>query len=39
MEQTGSVKWTCLIGGASKWKHGQILRKKIGDTATGGTFH
>jgi S-adenosylmethionine:tRNA ribosyltransferase-isomerase len=31
MEQTGRVKWTCLIGGASKWKHGQILRKKIGE--------
>ena len=23
------VLWHCLIGGASKWKHGQILEKKI----------
>ena len=38
MEQTGSVKWTCLIGGASKWKHGQILRKKISETALEARF-
>ncbi|WP_262915717.1 S-adenosylmethionine:tRNA ribosyltransferase-isomerase [Niabella ginsengisoli] len=25
MNKTGSVKWLCLIGGASKWKSGQIL--------------
>ena len=25
------VLWKCLIGGASKWKHGQVLEKKIGD--------
>lgn len=24
-----TVKWLCLIGGASKWKHGQILQKEI----------
>jgi len=29
MNQHGKVLWRCLIGGASKWKHGQILRKKI----------
>jgi S-adenosylmethionine:tRNA ribosyltransferase-isomerase len=29
MEQTGTVLWICLIGGASKWKKGQILEKKI----------
>src|SRR5689334_3188006 len=29
MLQQGSVYWKCLIGGASKWKHGQILEKKI----------
>jgi S-adenosylmethionine:tRNA ribosyltransferase-isomerase len=23
------VKWNCLIGGASKWKHGDILEKEI----------
>ncbi|HTB24994.1 MAG TPA: S-adenosylmethionine:tRNA ribosyltransferase-isomerase, partial [Puia sp.] len=38
MEQTGSVKWTCLIGGASKWKHGQILRKKINETVLEARF-
>ncbi|HEY4110665.1 S-adenosylmethionine:tRNA ribosyltransferase-isomerase [Puia sp.] len=27
--QTGEVKWKCLIGGASKWKPGQILRKEM----------
>jgi S-adenosylmethionine:tRNA ribosyltransferase-isomerase len=27
--QTASVRWKCLIGGASKWKKGQILGKKI----------
>lgn len=29
MNQHGHVLWQCLIGGASKWKHGQILEKKI----------
>jgi S-adenosylmethionine:tRNA ribosyltransferase-isomerase len=23
------VLWQCLVGGASKWKHGQVLEKKI----------
>ncbi|MDO6435496.1 S-adenosylmethionine:tRNA ribosyltransferase-isomerase [Flavitalea sp. BT771] len=27
MAQTGKVRWKCLIGGASKWKAGQVLRK------------
>ena len=30
MLQQERVLWKCLIGGASKWKHGQILEKKIG---------
>ena len=30
MAQTGRVRWKCLIGGASKWKAGQVLVKKIG---------
>lgn len=38
MEQMGSVKWTCLIGGASKWKHSQILRKKISETVLEARF-
>jgi S-adenosylmethionine:tRNA ribosyltransferase-isomerase len=29
MHQTKTVYWKCLIGGASKWKHGQILTKEI----------
>jgi S-adenosylmethionine:tRNA ribosyltransferase-isomerase len=29
MMQTGTVRWKCLIGGASKWKAGQVLRKTI----------
>jgi S-adenosylmethionine:tRNA ribosyltransferase-isomerase len=31
MAQTGKVRWKCLIGGASKWKAGQVLVKNIGD--------
>jgi len=30
MAQTGRVRWKCLIGGASKWKAGQVLRKEVG---------
>ena len=29
MLQHEKVLWHCLIGGASKWKHGQTLEKKI----------
>jgi S-adenosylmethionine:tRNA ribosyltransferase-isomerase len=29
MRQRGAVSWQCMIGGASKWKHGQVLTKKI----------
>jgi len=29
MLQQGSVKWKCLIGGASKWKTGLVLQKNI----------
>lgn len=29
MAQTGNVLWKCLVGGASKWKHGELLQKKI----------
>ena len=29
MMQQGNVLWKCLVGGASKWKRGQILEKKI----------
>lgn len=29
MQQTESVNWRCLIGGASKWKHGLVLQKEL----------
>jgi S-adenosylmethionine:tRNA ribosyltransferase-isomerase len=29
MMQKGKVHWKCLIGGASKWKPGQVLHKSI----------
>jgi S-adenosylmethionine:tRNA ribosyltransferase-isomerase len=29
LQQTGKVWWHCLVGGASKWKPGQILQKNI----------
>lgn len=29
MLQKEKVLWHCLVGGASKWKHGQILEKRI----------
>jgi len=30
MQEKGSVSWKCMIGGASKWKHGMVLEKRIG---------
>lgn len=35
LTQTGSVRWKCLIGGASKWKPGQVLRKEMPFGASG----
>ncbi|HUP12583.1 MAG TPA: S-adenosylmethionine:tRNA ribosyltransferase-isomerase [Niastella sp.] len=29
MTQKGRVSWICLIGGASKWKPGQVLEKRM----------
>lgn len=29
MKQEGMVFWQCMVGGASKWKHGQVLEKRI----------
>jgi S-adenosylmethionine:tRNA ribosyltransferase-isomerase len=29
MLQQGKIYWQCLVGGASKWKHGQSLKKII----------
>ncbi|HLI91982.1 MAG TPA: S-adenosylmethionine:tRNA ribosyltransferase-isomerase, partial [Puia sp.] len=31
MARTGAVRWKCLIGGASKWKPGQVLAKQVGE--------
>ncbi len=30
MSQQGKVWWKCMVGGASKWKRGQVLEKEIG---------
>jgi S-adenosylmethionine:tRNA ribosyltransferase-isomerase len=29
LSSTGSILYKCLIGGASKWKHGMVLQKKV----------
>ena len=29
LQQKEKAQWQCLIGGASKWKHGQVLEKRI----------
>lgn len=29
LHQQGSVEWLCMIGGASKWKAGQVLSKTL----------
>jgi S-adenosylmethionine:tRNA ribosyltransferase-isomerase len=29
MSATECVEWRCLVGGASKWKHGAILQKEL----------
>jgi len=34
MTQKGAVRWKCLIGGAGKWKPGQVLHKTITLTST-----
>jgi S-adenosylmethionine:tRNA ribosyltransferase-isomerase len=31
MQQKGSVNWKCMVGGASKWKRGLVLEKKLPD--------
>ncbi|MBC7904744.1 MAG: S-adenosylmethionine:tRNA ribosyltransferase-isomerase [Gemmatimonadaceae bacterium] len=38
MSATGSVQWNCLIGGASKWKAGQILEKNLGDVTLSASY-
>lgn len=37
LQRQGSAEWQCMIGGASKWKPGQVLRKELrigGETIT-----
>ena len=29
LSKTGSIQWKCFIGGASKWKPGEVLQKQI----------
>ena len=29
MNQTGQILYKCLVGGASKWKHGMVLQKSV----------
>ncbi len=29
LQEKGFVQWKCLIGGASKWKKGQVLQKEL----------
>ena len=36
LAQKGRVRWKCLIGGASKWKSGQVLVKTLGGGTLGG---
>lgn len=31
MQETNKVWWNCIVGGASKWKHGLVLKQVIGD--------
>src|SRR5450432_1697490 len=35
MLQTGKTRWKCLNGGASKWKPGQVLSRKIDSGGVG----
>lgn len=39
MSTRGTVTWMCLVGGASKWKPGNILEKKIPHGNTELTLH
>ncbi len=39
MSQQGNVLWKCLVGGASKWKRGQVLEKKIDESGSEIMLH
>lgn len=36
--QKGKVWWNCLVGGASKWKKGQVLIKSINETSLSASY-
>lgn len=38
MQQTGEAVWQCFIGGASKWKSGQVLQKAFEANGEPGTL-
>jgi S-adenosylmethionine:tRNA ribosyltransferase-isomerase len=38
MMQEGKVYWKCMIGGASKWKHGMHLHKEINNIILSATI-
>jgi len=38
MMQEGKVYWKCMIGGASKWKHGMQLHKEINNIMLSATI-
>ncbi|HMU47221.1 MAG TPA: S-adenosylmethionine:tRNA ribosyltransferase-isomerase [Chitinophagaceae bacterium] len=38
MLQKGKVWWNCLVGGASKWKKGQVLIKSINETSLSASY-
>ncbi len=39
LQQKEKISWHCLVGGASKWKRGQILTKEIDDDGKKITLH
>ena len=38
MSRTGHVNWKCLVGGAAKWKQGQVLEKSFATDLGAGTL-
>lgn len=38
MLQKGKVWWYCLVGGASKWKKGQVLEKSINEIGISASY-
>jgi S-adenosylmethionine:tRNA ribosyltransferase-isomerase len=38
LNSSGPVFWQCMVGGASKWKKGQVLEKKVADGRLTATY-